>query len=313
MAVQDVFNIVFNLADPFMKHLITQRLKHTEFGVLQDWAPDDKGQRVRKYKYVMELRKGMGFGPKSTRVFITQRITKEDPGRFYLIEHVSETPDVPSGDAFRVVNHFGLFALDNARSRLLVTGEVEFTGSTMFKAIIDTSATAGFVQFANDLRNELDAVVKKRQADGKILEAGGSTPSPIDSAASTASPSPIEVKEEEEEAAGSDELGSHSWRDVLRNYTAAFMYVVREHKPLIAFALLLFVVVIMQLVVILRTNTVLSQMSQSRPSAFSLQQVPGDVELDLQGTKAAAEHLARQLGQLISKLNSPHGEANDEL
>ena len=89
---------------------------------------------TRKYRYVMEL-SGMGsmMGPKSTNVHITQRIVRKEPGRAFVVEHSSHTPNVPSGDCFRVVNRYGLFAVDERRTRLIITGAVNFTKSTMFK------------------------------------------------------------------------------------------------------------------------------------------------------------------------------------
>lgn len=88
---------------------------------------------MRTYRYVLELRKGMGFGPKSTRVIISQRIIREEAGKSIVIDHYSDSPDVPSGDAFRVHVRFGMFALDNERTRFMSTGDVEFLSYTILK------------------------------------------------------------------------------------------------------------------------------------------------------------------------------------
>ena len=74
-----------------------------------------------------------GFGIKSTQVYITQRIMRKDVGRVLVVEHLSDTPNVTSGDCFRILNRYGLFAVDEKRTRFVLTGAVQFVKSTMFR------------------------------------------------------------------------------------------------------------------------------------------------------------------------------------
>ena len=73
------------------------------------------------------------FGPKSTQVYITQKVMRKEPGRTLVVEHHSDTPNVPSGDCFRIVNRYGIFAVDDRRTRFVLTGAVQFLQRTMFR------------------------------------------------------------------------------------------------------------------------------------------------------------------------------------
>jgi hypothetical protein len=75
------------------------------------------------------------FGPKTTPVFIRQRVLRRDPGRMLIVEHTSDTPKVPSGDCFRVVNRYAIGAVAPGRTRVVLTGAIQFLKSTYFRCM----------------------------------------------------------------------------------------------------------------------------------------------------------------------------------
>lgn len=74
------------------------------------------------------------MGPKSTRVSNRQRFITKDLPRGVVVENVSETPDVPSGDCFRTVNMYCLTWVDTNKTRLIMSGGINFLKSTWIKS-----------------------------------------------------------------------------------------------------------------------------------------------------------------------------------
>ena len=132
-SIEVIYDKIFNPSEQFMRTFMrdNQRLLDLEF---DPWATDAKGQETREYRYVMQLNAVMG--PKSTRVFNKQKCITKDLPRGVVIENVSETPDVPSGDCFKTLNLYCLAYVDPSHTRFIMSGTIQFVKSTWIKSAL---------------------------------------------------------------------------------------------------------------------------------------------------------------------------------
>ena len=121
----------------------TRTCAHRSDFVSEQWAPGANGQESRKFQYLMDLNNNTGIGPKTTTVYLSQRITRDESNRALVVEHQSETPHVPYGDAFRVLMRYALVAIDARRTRMVSSYTIEFSRSFFLRCACRREARGG--------------------------------------------------------------------------------------------------------------------------------------------------------------------------
>ena len=107
-----------------------------------------------------------------------QKYVKKDPkGQHYIVENSSEAPDIPNGDCFRAVSSYSLSSAGAGKSRLIVTGAVNFHKSSWIKGFIESHAIEGMLQYLRDLDKNIEDTIS------------ASSPSPLASPPTMESPS----------------------------------------------------------------------------------------------------------------------------
>lgn len=117
---------------------------------------------TRKYVYTKPL--NGPIGPKQTQCHIEEKIEKKDFDTSIIIIQTSETPDVPSGNSFRVRTRFFLSWGPNDSTVINVYTSVIWSGKSWIKGAIERGTVSGQKQSIVILLQELR---KKVQGGGK--------------------------------------------------------------------------------------------------------------------------------------------------
>ena len=107
-----------------------------------DCPPFPAPEKQRDYSYVKPL-KG-SFGPSSTKCVFHDEIVKEDAETFFAILTVTQTPNVPSGKSFKCKSMTTFtWAAGGAGVRVRASTEVEWSGRSLIKGVVNSSSIAG--------------------------------------------------------------------------------------------------------------------------------------------------------------------------
>lgn len=154
---------LFGDDSPFMQKFLGN-VQRFEDITMEPWT-ESGGQQTRNFSYVMGLNGPVG--PKSTKVLIKQTYLKRDLPHFIHLEHIGNTPDVPSGDCFTTISHYCISQIDAENCRLLSSGQIKFTKSTWIKTFVETHASEGLVRYAQSLQG---AIESRLRSDGIAIE-----------------------------------------------------------------------------------------------------------------------------------------------
>ncbi|GAV29076.1 hypothetical protein PMKS-002555 [Pichia membranifaciens] len=135
-----------------------------------DYSGFEKQGSERKFEYDKKL--NYPIGPSSTRVYCTERLEHLDFNDYIEILNISKTPNVPSGSAFDCRTRYMMLWGEENRTRLVISFSLNWTGSSWFKSIIESSALSGQQKAADDVDKELLKLIPS-----KIIEFGLNEPS----------------------------------------------------------------------------------------------------------------------------------------
>lgn len=116
------------------------------------------------------------IGPKHTRSVSEQRIAKFTATELLCVREVVQTPDVPSGQSFKVNSTICIMrdAVNPSKgfqqSRLHVGFDVEFVKSSWLKVPIERASTEGTIRFWRDIEKELMHKSKSMVPSTPMLE-----------------------------------------------------------------------------------------------------------------------------------------------
>ncbi|KAI9731747.1 MAG: hypothetical protein M1834_004536 [Cirrosporium novae-zelandiae] len=116
--------------------------------------------KTRKYSYIKPL--NASLGPKQTKCLISETIDAFDLDKSISITSVTQTPDVPSGNAFVVKTRYCFTWAPGNATKLLITFTTEWSGKSWLKGPIEKGAYDGQISFANDLTKALRGAVTTR-------------------------------------------------------------------------------------------------------------------------------------------------------
>lgn len=95
----------------------------------------------RDYKYVKPL--SGSIGPKQTTCVINDKILSYDLNKNIVVEQSTSTPDVPSGNSFKIRTKIFLYWGDNNSTKMYVITTIEWTGSSWIKGPIEKGSIEG--------------------------------------------------------------------------------------------------------------------------------------------------------------------------
>lgn len=151
-----VFGLLFG-DDTSLLNKIIKLQKNIE---ISDIPKFDSNTQTRNYSYVKPL--GGPIGPKQTKCLINESIKKSDFEENCNILQTIETPDVPSGNAFKVLTKFYLSWGPNNSTKILIMTQVAWTGKSWIKGPVEKGSISGQQEALPILVSEL----KKRISEG---------------------------------------------------------------------------------------------------------------------------------------------------
>jgi hypothetical protein len=105
------------------------------------------------------------MGPKSTKCEINDVMEHQDFDQYISTVTTTRTPDVPSGGVFSVKTRTCIMWAGPASSKVLVTSQVEWTGRSFIKGIIERSAIDGQKVYHGDLEKAMRAYIQEHHSE----------------------------------------------------------------------------------------------------------------------------------------------------
>ncbi|KAI0253259.1 hypothetical protein BJV78DRAFT_1123257 [Lactifluus subvellereus] len=132
---------------------------------ISDWAPCPRNQGclARNMSYIKPL--GGGIGPKSAKCEIRDETVHSDFDDYVATVTTTRTPDVPSGGVFSVKTRTCITWASSASSRVVVTSQVEWTGRSFIKGIIEKSALEGQRSYQRELERAMRSYIQEHQTE----------------------------------------------------------------------------------------------------------------------------------------------------
>ena len=154
-----VYDIFFGENIEFHKNMMIMNdgLNFTDYGGLAGEGC------TRSFEYDKSL--NFPIGPSSTRVFCTEEMLHFDLKDYVQVLNISKTPNVPSGTAFDCRTKYTLLWSKEGKTRIIISFKLEWTGSSWFKSVIESSALSGQQKAAGDVNTEMLKVLP-----AKIIE-----------------------------------------------------------------------------------------------------------------------------------------------
>ena len=181
-----VYGLLFGDDVTFVKNLLkTQK----NFDISD--IPKFSGKK-RSYKYVKPINGGP-VGPKQTRCLVDEEIEHMDFNGYCLVVQLTESPDVPSGNSFKVKTKIYLSWAPNNATKLFAVTSFVWTGKSWIKGAIEKGGISGQKEALGMMVSEL----KKKIASGGKLTASPSKNKKKDKGKK--SKEEVEDEEEEEE------------------------------------------------------------------------------------------------------------------
>ncbi|KAF9820756.1 hypothetical protein IEO21_01199 [Rhodonia placenta] len=132
---------------------------------ISDWMPtaDDPKLLYRQMSYIKPL--SGGFGPKQTKCELRDETLHCDFDNYVCMLTTTRTPDVPSGSVFSVKTRTCITWTSGVSTKVLVTTQVEWTGRSFIKGIIEKSAIDGQKEYHGDLDKSMRAYIHEHQSE----------------------------------------------------------------------------------------------------------------------------------------------------
>ncbi|KAK0213034.1 hypothetical protein DFS33DRAFT_1393172 [Desarmillaria ectypa] len=157
-----IYNLMF--ASGFMKEFLVVDQKLIDIQV-SDWAPigPDSKLLARNMSYVKPLNNSVG--PKQTKCEIHDETVHCDFDDYVVTVTTTRTPDVPSGGVFSVKTRTCIMWASAMSSKVIVTTQVEWTGRSFIKGIIERSAIDGQRVYHADLEKAMRVYIQEHQSE----------------------------------------------------------------------------------------------------------------------------------------------------
>lgn len=159
---EKIYNLIF--ASAFIKEFLTVNQKLMDIQV-SDWAPIEPGSKLlaRNMSYIKPLNGSVG--PKQTKCELRDELVHCDYEESVTTLTTTRTPDVPSGGVFSVKTLTCITWASAVSVRVLVTTQVEWTGRSFIKGIIERSCIDGQKTYHIDLDQAMRAYIQEHQSE----------------------------------------------------------------------------------------------------------------------------------------------------
>ncbi|CAK9435542.1 uncharacterized protein LODBEIA_P02690 [Lodderomyces beijingensis] len=152
----------------------------------------NKDSKSRHYTYTKPL--SGPIGPKQTKCVIDDAVIELNPEKVFEVEQTTQTPDVPSGNAFKVKTKIFLTWAEKNSTKISVMTSIEWSGKSWIKGAIEKGTIDGQKESMKEMIETINSILA--EGAGKKGGAGGSS-----KRRSTRSRRNTEKKEEEDENA----------------------------------------------------------------------------------------------------------------
>ncbi|KAJ7122965.1 hypothetical protein C8R44DRAFT_876157 [Mycena epipterygia] len=157
-----IYNLMF--ASGFMKDFLAVNQKLLDIQV-SDWAPIKPGSKLltRNMSYIKPLTASLG--PKQTKCEIKDETAHVDFDDYVSTLTTTRNPDVPSGGVFSVKTRTCIMWATPLSTKVKVTTQVEWTGRSFIKGIIESSAINGQKAYHSDLEKAMRLYIQEHQSE----------------------------------------------------------------------------------------------------------------------------------------------------
>ncbi|KAG8219316.1 hypothetical protein J3R82DRAFT_197 [Butyriboletus roseoflavus] len=157
-----IYNLMFasGFIKDFMK--VDQKLNDVQ---ISDWAPIGQASKLlqRNMSYIKPLNNSVG--PRQTKCEIHDEAVHCDFEDHVVMLTSTKTPDVPSGGVFVVKTRTCLMWASSITTRVIVSTQVEWTGRSFIKGLIEKSAIEGQKVYHSDLDKAMRMYIQEHQAE----------------------------------------------------------------------------------------------------------------------------------------------------
>lgn len=116
-----------------------------------------KENKNRHYTYIKPL--GGPIGPKQTKCLLDDDLIEYDPEKYYEVVQTTQTPDVPSGNAFKVKTKIFLSWAQNNQTKIWVASSIEWSGKSWIKGAIEKGTIDGQKDSMKDMIETLNTML----------------------------------------------------------------------------------------------------------------------------------------------------------
>jgi len=132
---------------------------------IADWAPVSPGSKLltQNLTYIKPL--AGSLGPKQTKCEIKHEMVYCDFDDFISTVTTTRTPDVPSGGVFAVKTRTCVMWASPVSSKVVITSQIEWSGRSFIKGIIEKSAIDGQKAYHGDLEKAMRSYIQEHQSE----------------------------------------------------------------------------------------------------------------------------------------------------
>ncbi|KAI5968566.1 hypothetical protein CANMA_002311 [Candida margitis] len=149
-----VFSILFG-SDPTFQIDFLKRHDGSEISEIPEFKSSFEDPALLKREYTYRRQLGYSIGPKSTRCEVTDTIEHMNLADYVVVTTTTQTPDVPSGNAFAVKTRYILSWDESNTTNLLISLYIEWKGKSWMKSVIEKSSLSGSTTTLNELVKEM--------------------------------------------------------------------------------------------------------------------------------------------------------------
>lgn len=157
-----IYNLMF--ASGFIKDFmrVDQKLMDVQ---ISDWFPTSDNLKLlaRNMSYIKPLNNSVG--PKQTKCEIHDETLTCDFDDHVVMLTTTKTPDVPSGGVFSVKTKTCLMWASAISTRVIVSTQVDWTGRSFIKGLIEKSAIDGQKVYHSDLDKAMRMYIQEHQSE----------------------------------------------------------------------------------------------------------------------------------------------------
>ncbi|GBE77304.1 predicted protein [Sparassis crispa] len=159
---EKIYNLMFTSG--FIKDFMRDDQKLTDIQI-SDWMPtaDNPKLLARVMSYIKPL--NGSIGPRSTKCELRDETIHCDFDQYVAMMTTTRTPDVPSGGVFSVKTRTCITWASSISTKVLVTTQVEWTGRSFIKGIIEKNALDGQRMYHADLDKAMRDYIHAHQSE----------------------------------------------------------------------------------------------------------------------------------------------------